>query len=174
MKQARTVTVLFAFCVWINIATNTAQAADALGHWQNNNSRLFTSPAERSKLDAMRQTASVLALQAQETQKEPEADSAVLLPAEITMQGYVRRSDGKKSTVWINRQATQENTANADVQVGPLSTKAKGKNKLDGADEVHMKLPSNGQQFKLKVGQSYLPEENRVVDVNTRNDQDEK
>lgn len=165
-----------ALCLWASIAVPLAHAADNLNRWQGNNSRLFTSPAERTKLDAMRQTASALALQAQETQKEPETEAALTLPTEITMQGYVKRSDGKKSTVWINRQATQENTANADLQVGPLSTKAKDKNKRDGPDEVHMKLPSNGQQFKLKAGQRYLPEENRVLDVNTRrgNDQDEK
>lgn len=169
MKQARKVTAALAFGLLINMAALIAEAADPSSRWQKDNSRLFTSPVERAKLDAMRQTASALALQAQESQKEPEAEAAVLLPAEITMQGYVKRSDGKKSTLWVNHQATQENTDNADVQVGILSARANSKNKLSGADEVRMKLPSNGKQFKLKAGQSYLPDENRVVDINTSN-----
>jgi hypothetical protein len=168
MKQACKVTMAVALGILGSVVVYMVQAAETPIRWQSNNSRLFTNPAERSKLDAMRQTASALALQAQETQKEPEAEAAVLLPAEISMQGYVKRSDGKKSTVWINHQAQQENTETSDVQIGTLSTKAKSKNKLDNADEVHMKLPSNGQQFKLKAGQSYLPEENRVMDLNAR------
>jgi hypothetical protein len=153
--------------------TLEAQAAgEALVNWQPNTSRLFTSPTERAKLDSMRQAASAVALQAQEAQKEPEAEStAIPLPAQITMQGYVKRSDGKKSTVWINHQALQENSATADVQIGNLPNK----NQL-GSNAVSLKLPSNGQKFNLKAGQSYLPDQNRVVEVNAHrgNDQDEK
>lgn len=142
-----------------------AQAAgDALIHWQPNASRLFTSPTERAKLDSMRQAASAVALQAQETQKEPEAESTALpLPAQITMQGYLKRSDGKKSTVWINHQALQENSATADVQIGNLPNK----NQRD-SHALSLKLPSNGQKFNLKAGQSYLPDENRVIELNAR------
>lgn len=132
-------------------------------HWQPNNSRLFTSPTEREKLDGMRQTASAVALQAQEAQKEPEVEStATRLPAQITMQGYVKRSDGKKSTVWINHQALQENSATADMQIGNLHNKTQR-----DPNALSLKLPSNGQKFKLKAGQIYLPDENRVVEINT-------
>ena len=140
-------------------------ASENHAHWQANSSRLFTSPTERAKLDSLRQAASAVALQAQETQKEPEAETtAIPLPAQITMQGYVKRSDGKKSTVWINHQALQENSATADVQIGNLPNK----NQRD-SHALSLKLPSNGQKFNLKAGQSYLPDENRVVDINTSN-----
>lgn len=147
----------------LSFLSEFAQAAsDTQTHWQANNSRLFTSPSERAKLDSLRQAASAIALQAQETQKEPEAEStATPLPTEISMQGYVKRSDGKKSTVWINHQALQENSATADVQIGNLPNK----NTRD-SHPISLKLPSNGQKFNLKAGQSYLPGENRVVDVN--------
>lgn len=129
------------------------------------NARLFTTPAERTRLDGLRQTASVLALQVQEAKKEPEEDIAMPLPVEVHMQGYVKRSDGRRNTVWVNHKAIQENSSTADVQVGNLSTKFKSKNKLDGADEVRMKLSGNGQQFNLKADQRYLPDENRVKDL---------
>jgi hypothetical protein len=132
------------------------------------NARLFTTPLERTRLDGLRQTASILALQAQEAKKEPEEEVETPLPAEVHMQGYVKRSDGKKNTVWVNRKPIQENVGNGDVQVGTLSTKFKSKGKLDGADEVRLKLPSNGQNFNLKAGQRYLPDENRVVDLSTK------
>ena len=106
--------------------------------------------------------------QAQEAKKEPEEEVETPLPAEVHMQGYVKRSDGKKNTVWVNHQALQENAGNADVQIGTLSTKFKSKGKLDGADEVRLKLPGNGQNFNLKAGQRYLPDENRVVDLSTK------
>jgi hypothetical protein len=147
-------------------------ASDNHAHWQANSSRLFTSPTERAKLDSLRQAASAVALQAQETQKEPEAETtAIPLPAQITMQGYVKRSDGKKSTVWINHQALQENSATADVQIGILPNK----NQRD-SHALSLKLPSNGQKFNLKAGQSYLPDENRVVEVNAHrgNDKDQQ
>jgi len=130
--------------------------------------RVFTTPAERTRLDGLRQTASILALQAQEAKKEPEEEIETPLPSEVHMQGYVKRSDGKKNTVWVNHKPIQENGGNADVQVGTLSTKFKSKGKLDGADEVRLKLPGNGQNFNLKAGQRYLPDENRVMDVSTK------
>lgn len=130
--------------------------------WQAS-SRLFTSSLERTKLDGIRQTASAIALQAQESKKEPEAEAEVTLPSAIVMQGYVKRNDGKKSTVWINHQALQENGATTDVQIGSLPNK----NQQD-SHTLSLKLPSNGQKFNLKAGQSYLPDENRVVDVNAR------
>jgi hypothetical protein len=138
----------------------SAQSAPAT--WQAS-SRLFTSPLERTRLDGMRQAASAIALQAQESKKEPEAEAEVTLPSAIVMQGYVKRNDGQKSTVWINHQALQENGATTDVQIGSLPNKSQ-----QDSHTLSLKLPSNGQKFNLKAGQSYLPDENRVVDVNGR------
>jgi hypothetical protein len=143
----------------------SAAEKDSASNWLVN-AKLFTTPADRSRLDSLRQTASVLALQAQESLKEPEEDeTTVLLPTQVHMQGFIKRNDGQKNTVWINHKALLENTVTSDLQVGSVSTKFKSKNKLDGADEISMKLPGNGQTFKLKAGQRYLPEENSVKDL---------
>ncbi len=153
---------LLALLTTICISYLNAQGAEkGRYHWQANNSRLFTSPVEREKLDTMRQAASLLALQTKEIQTEPDKQKpAIALPAEITMQGYIKRKDGKKSTVWINHQALQENTLNDDVQVGIIGSQSE-----QVSQSILLKLSSNGQKFKLKAGQRYLPDEHRVVDI---------
>ena len=123
-----------------------SQAAQPMG-------RLFSSPAERSALDYLRQTKKPnIAIQPEisEQQVEPEAR---VLPSAINMQGYVKRSDGKQGTVWINDQAIQENSGNQDVQVGKLP---------ENGNRIPIKLPANGKHLTLKAGQVYDPENNRV------------
>ena len=116
--------------------------------------RLFTTPTERSNLEYLRQTKKNLPTKidapTQETYVEP---TPVVLPDAINMQGYVKRNDGKKGTVWVNNKALQENTGNHDVLVGKLPT--------DG-NRVPIKLPANGKTLTLKAGQVYDPENNRV------------
>ena len=121
--------------------------------------RLFTTPAERERLDAVRKTVTTAALQAQEEKKISDESDAVLLPAQISMQGFVKRSDGKKSTFWVNHHAVQENSENADVQIGNLNRNNK---------PINLKLKKNSQVFNLKPGQIYLPNENQVVGVEIR------
>lgn len=118
--------------------------------------RLFSSPAERSTLDYLRQTKKPnIATQPEisEQQVEPEARA---LPSAINMQGYVKRSDGKQGTVWINDQAMQENSGNQDVQVGKLPK---------NGNRILIKLPANGKHLTLKAGQVYDPENNRVSEA---------
>ena len=119
--------------------------------------RLFTSPAERSNLDYLRQTkkkliTSVLTDAPAET-VEAAAASPILLPEAVNLQGYVKRNDGKQGTVWVNNQALQENSGNKEVHVGRLS---------EGSNRVPIKLSANGRRLNLKAGQVYDPENNRV------------
>ena len=129
--------------------TTTAIAADPIG-------RLFTSPAERSNLDYLRQTKKKLiapvTIDAAETVEAPEA-SPIVLPDAVNLQGYVKRNDGKQGTVWVNNQALQENSRNKEVTVGRLS---------DSSNRVPIKLSANGRRLNLKAGQVYDPESNRV------------
>ncbi len=127
-----------------------ALAAEPIG-------RLFTSPAERSNLDYLRQTkkkliAPVTIDAAAETVEAPEA-APIVLPDAVNLQGYVKRNDGKQGTVWVNNQALQENSGNKEVQVGRLS---------EGSNRVPIKLSANGRRINLKAGQVYDPENNRV------------
>ncbi len=117
--------------------------------------RLFSSPAERSTLNYLRQTKKVIVLApAQEPLQQAEL-VPVVLPEAINMQGYVKRSDGKQGTVWINNQAMQENSGNKDVQVGSLP---------ENSNRIPLRLPANGRRLTLKAGQVYDPENNRVTE----------
>ncbi|BCM23841.1 hypothetical protein [Methyloradius palustris] len=124
----------------------TAHASDSFG-------RLFTTPAERTNLNYMRQTAR---LQSQEQADGIEKVAPPVIPSEISMQGYVKRSDGKKGTVWINNQPMQENTSNSEVTVGKMH----GDN-----NQVPLTLPANGKNLSLKAGQIYKPETDSVSEV---------
>ncbi len=129
------------------LCTQSALAGEQIG-------RLFTSPTERSDLDYLRQTKKNLPIKAEEPTEVPMAEAVpIVLPEAINMQGYVKRNDGKKGTVWVNNKALQENTGNHDVQVGSLPT---------NGNRVPIKLPANGKYLTLKAGQVYDPENNRV------------
>jgi hypothetical protein len=134
-----------------------SRAAEPIG-------RLFSTPAERSTLNYLRQTRKPnIAIQPETSvqQAEPEVRA---LPSTINMQGYVKRSDGKQGTVWINDQAMQENSGNQDVQVGKLP---------DNGNRIPIKLPANGKHLTLKAGQVYDTENNHVREARSHGAQGE-
>lgn len=117
--------------------------------------RLFTNPTQRSNLNVIRQVKKPVVVNTEIT--EPTAEPApVILPDAVNLQGYVKRNDGKDSTVWINNNAMQENTSNQDIAVGKLSTQS---------NHVPLKLKGNGKQLTLKAGQVYDPETNKVKEA---------
>ncbi|MDO9283124.1 MAG: hypothetical protein Q7T88_12160 [Methylotenera sp.] len=125
--------------------------------------RLFSRQNERKNLDIKRQNQKLKVITPQDLQPEPAANAAPPeLPNPITMQGYVKRSDGA-STLWINNQAVQEGSAIDNVQIGRL----KGQQNKAGAgsDSLNVKIPANGQQVQLKAGQVYMPETNQIVEL---------
>jgi hypothetical protein len=121
--------------------------------------RLFSSQAERKQLDILRQNQKLIVVSPQKsTQLEP---VAVELPEPVTMQGYVKRSDGS-TTLWINNQAVQENSTQSDVEIGRLH---KQKNSAkNGSDSLNVRIPATGKNVRLKPGQVYEPETNRIVE----------
>ena len=141
------------------LCAQSAWAAESIG-------RLFTSPAERSDLDYLRQTKKNLPLKAEVPIDTPMAQAApIVLPDAINLQGYVKRNDGKQGTVWVNNKALQENTGNHDVQVGSLPT---------NGNRVPIRLPANGKNLTLKAGQVYDPENNRVREARSHGAQGER
>jgi hypothetical protein len=134
------------FCSQL-ISGQSALAAEPIG-------RLFTSPAERSNLDYLRQTKKKLVAPVitEAPIDAPEA-APIVLPEAVNLQGYVKRNDGKQGTVWVNDQALQENSRNKDVAVGRLS---------DNSNRVPIKLSGNGKRLNLKAGQVYDPQTGRV------------
>ena len=145
MKLLKVSILSLVFCSQL-VSSQLVLAADSLG-------RLFTSPAERSNLDQLRQTKKkLIAPTIVNTPIDAEV-SPVVLPEAVNLQGYVKRNDGKEGTVWVNNQALQENSHNQDVAVGKLS---------ESSNRVPIKLSGNGKQLNLKAGQVYDPETGRV------------
>jgi hypothetical protein len=129
------------------VSSQQALAAEPIG-------RLFTSPAERSNLDHLRQTKKKLIAPAVvDAPVDTLEATPVVLPNAVNLQGYVKRNDGKQGTVWVNDQALQENSRNQDVAVGSLR---------EDSNRVPLKLSGNGKQLNLKAGQVYDPETGRV------------
>ena len=130
--------------------TTTATAVEPIG-------RLFTSPAERSNLDYLRQTKKKLiapmVIDAPTETVEAPIAAPIVLPEAVNLQGYVKRNDGKQGTVWVNDQALQENSDNKEVAVGRLS---------ENSNRVPIKLSGNGKHLNLKAGQVYDPKTGRV------------
>jgi len=138
-------------CLLLSLIPSAAvSAAESFG-------RLFTTPSERSSLDYLRQTtrAPILDEPSQATLEAP--PPALIIPDSISMQGYVKRSDGQKGTVWVNNKPMQEDSANGEVEVGRLGR--------DG-NEVKLKVPATGKDFNLKAGQVYLPGNDSVSELN--------
>ena len=136
---------------WLQIAQSAQdmQTSQGMG-------RLFSSPAERSTLNYLRQTKKSLVVAPVQELTQQAEPAPVVLPDAINMQGYVKRSDGKQGTVWINNQAMPVNSGNKDVQVGRLP---------ENGNRIPLKLPANGRRLTLKAGQVYDPENNRVTEA---------
>ncbi len=130
-------------------AANLTVAAEPIG-------RLFSTPNERAYLEDLRK----IKKKTPELIDEPigviEAPAPVRLPDQISMQGYVKRNDGKRGTVWINGNAVQENSRTKDIQVGRLPIQS---------NRVPMRLPANGKRITLKAGQVYDPQTNKVREI---------
>lgn len=140
----------------IMLFSQFASAAEPIG-------RLFTSPAERSNLDYLRQTKKKLIAPVIVDAPINDVQAAPIeLPDAVNLQGYVKRNDGKQGTVWVNDKALQENSRNKEVAVGSLQQES---------NRVPLKLTGNGKRLNLKAGQVYDPETNREREARNRNAQ---
>ena len=127
--------------------------------------RLFTKPSERTNLNVLRQSQQLKVVTPQD-KPDPEDGSepeSAALPNPVTLQGYVKRSDGA-STLWINKQAVQEDSSVDDVKIGRLNQQGFSK-KGTGVEGVDVKIPANGKKIHLKAGQMYEPETNQIIEL---------
>lgn len=117
-------TARLAAAIVLMLGAGTAASAD-LG-------RLFFTPAQRATLDNLRQ------------QNIPGSDKEQAAPAQqyVSVNGVVRRSDGK-STVWLNNRAVSGQRA------GGLNVSI---SKDD--DRVRLTVPESDRSIDLKVGQT--------------------
>jgi hypothetical protein len=117
--------------------------------------RLFFTPAERAKLDELR--ANAKSVEIVDT-LGLEVPVPVAPPSDVSIQGYVKRGDGKKSTVWVNGQPVQENSSGAGVEVGRIQS---------GSNQIPLMLPNSGKSLRLKAGQVYSPATDSVNEMGT-------
>jgi hypothetical protein len=120
--------------------------------------RLFSRPNEREALDYVRKTKKEIVPQKPMILPEEMVveSEPVELPDSVAVQGYVKRSDGKKNTVWVNGEALQETGSNADLKIGKLP---------QNGNRVPVKLKGNGKVLGLKAGQAYYPDSNKVKEI---------
>ncbi|WP_047551926.1 hypothetical protein [Methylotenera sp. G11] len=127
--------------------------------------RLFSSAAERKKLDTLRQNQKLIVVSPrQDTSPEPELNE---LPDPITMQGYVKRSDGA-TTLWVNNKPVQENTTQDNVEIGRLNQQrsaARHGAGRQGSESLDVRVPATGKRLQLKAGQVYEPDTNRIREL---------
>jgi len=100
--------------------------------------RMFFTPAQRATLDNARKQ-NIRVEFSDDTAEQPAAAPA---PQNISVNGLIRRSDGK-NTVWLNnRPVTEENSGGLKVSTPK------------GDDRVHLTVPESGRSVDLKVGQT--------------------
>lgn len=145
--------------VLISLMTTQVQAESNLEF-----GRLFSKPNERSNLNILRQNQKLKPIGTPEVQPETPLTVEATIPTEsITLQGYVKRSDGA-NTLWINKQAVQENSTVDNVTIGRLNKRGVSK-KGASTEGVDVKIPANSQSIRLKAGQRYEPESNQIVEM---------
>lgn len=139
------------------LAAEGAHTADPLG-------RLFTTPQQRIRLDELRQALpqGEEAITAQLLPEEPGDAAAPEGPAgeSITVKGLVTRKGGE-STAWVNG----SNTFEGDV----ASQYLRIENKDIHPRGVDIRLPNQEAPVSVKVGETYDPATNQIVDLASPN-----
>lgn len=153
------VTLLLIFVQSATAETSSEISAETYAQSQSFG-RLFSTPAERSRLNTLRQTQVLKLIPTTEEVVTEELTIPTTLTAPISMQGYVKRSDGAKSTVWINNRAVQEGSEVNSVRIGNLQ-----KNSINNSQNLNLQIPANGQRLRLKAGQIYTPETNQILEL---------
>jgi hypothetical protein len=101
--------------------------------------RMFFTPAQRDTLDNARKQNIRVEIG---TDEEQTTTTAAPVPQNVSVNGVIRRSDGK-NTIWLNNRAVSER------QPGGISA-AIGKSD----NRVRLRVPESGRSVDLKVGQT--------------------
>ena len=137
----------------------TVAAEDGFG-------RMFSRPAEREKLDNLRKNQQLKVSIMPEKNVSEDAENTVSMENTdpITLQGYVKRSDGVKSTLWINNKPVQEDEAVDNVQVGRINHRGFS-NKTTNNEGIDVQVTASGKKVRLKAGQMYEPETSQIKEL---------
>lgn len=129
----------------------STSAADGLG-------RLFTTAAERARLDEARRGAPVPTPSVPVARPQDDADEATQGPAGLTVRGVVARSGGR-STAWVN----DTNTYQGDLGAASQRVERTG----IAGDQVTVRLSDGKSSVRVKVGQTLDPASAQVSDLAT-------
>lgn len=100
--------------------------------------RLFFTPTQRATLDTARKQN----IRTEIGNESEQPSNAAPTPQNVSVNGLIKRSDGK-NTIWLNNRAVTEQ------HPGPIGAVI-GKND----DRVLLNVPESGRKLDLKVGQS--------------------
>ena len=151
MKIRILITTLFIF-LYIEIAIPSTNAATTITA-NKPLGRLFSTPAERARLDRLRQQNKLNEINTEHTA------STIAAPEEsvresLTIDGFVRRSSGKNTT-WINQIPQTEQRSTQSIKV---------KQRLAHEPSVTVSLPT-GQRLILKAGQTFDRNTEKIREV---------
>lgn len=114
----------------------------AINYDEQSLGQLFTSPAERHKIDSAKRG------------DVAQVSSRKVTPSSVSVNGVVIRSKGKNS-VWVNGKI-----ASGNEMVGGVKVFAKSASK----DNIKIPVLVDGQSVKIKPGQSWSEESDTIVD----------
>jgi hypothetical protein len=104
--------------------------------------RMFFTPDQRAALDYFRKL-NIRNAAISDDDRDKDLVAPPPAPEQVSVNGVVRRSDGK-STVWVNRRAvTEQQPAGAALNVTPRTD-----------NRVRLSVPKSGRSADLKVGQT--------------------
>jgi hypothetical protein len=126
--------------------------------------RLFTTPSERRMLEELRYAKpeipvvepEIVEIKIEEIIEPEEEEQIPLLTDTVSVKGVVYRESGK-NTAWIN----DSNTFEGDLESQYIKVKTDGISK----ENVEIIMPDNTTRIKLKVGQSYQPTDEKIIDL---------
>ena len=127
--------------------------------------RLFTTPEERRNLQIMRYSAPEVEEVIEIIVEVDEVAEDKTEPRDIdgiTLNGIVYRKGGK-STAWLNGSNSYEGSLTSEyfrINTGDINSK-----------KVSVTVPEAGLEFDLKVGQTYEPNNDRLLDLVENGDQ---
>ena len=121
--------------------------------YADNLGRLFTSPAERIKLDKIRNAKpkpkKVEVVEIKDIIEPVKEEKKIVVRDAITLKGIVHRSDGK-NTAWVN----DTNTFEGDLE----SQFIRVPNSKISHDQATIIMPDDSTNVELKVGEVFVPD----------------
>jgi hypothetical protein len=152
MKEFKFISGILLLCGLVTSSNVCVYAAsDGFG-------RLFTTPGERKKLQVLRYSKPQVEVEApvELIVEEPGGDVERPDIEGITLNGIVYRK-GSKSTVWINGTNSYEGSLSSEY----FRIKADDIN----SEKVSVTVPEVDLKFDLKVGQTYEPNDESLLDL---------